>query len=247
MTAKLEATPDEPSLATLGADIVCDVVRAVPNAVVTFATGASAQPIYRELAARVDRGEIDFSLIRVFELDGYLGIPLEDRRSLYAWLKRDVIVPLRIPEASVTPLRGEASDPVAACRDYDRVLDRVGGYDLAILGLGPNGHVAFNEPPADPDSDAHVLDVTEESVESAVRYWGSREEVPRRAITTGLRRLIAARRVLLVARGEAKRAALERALSGEGDPMTPASFLNRSAEATFLTDLPGVRRAPRPD
>jgi glucosamine-6-phosphate deaminase len=236
--AKLRATSDEQSLAAVGADIVCDVVRAVPNAVVTFATGQSAMPVYRELAERVDRGEIDFSEVRVFELDGYLGIPLDDRRSLFAWLMRDVVVPLRIPERAVTRLRGEASDTEAACRDYDRALDRAGGYDLAVLGLGPNGHVAFNEPPAAAESDAHVLDVTEESVESAVRYWGSREEVPRRAITTGLRRLIAARRVLLVARGEAKRDALERALRGEADPMTPASFLNRSADVTFLTDLP---------
>ena len=248
MTAQLRVMPDERSLAEAGAEIVCEVVRAVPNAVVTFATGESAKPIYRALAERVDRGEVDLSHVRVFELDGYLGIPLDDRRSLYAWLMRDVIVPLRIPEASVTRLRGEADDPDAACREYDRALDSAGGYDLAVLGLGPNGHVAFNEPPADPDSDAHVVDVTDESVESAVRYWGSREEVPRRAITTGLKRLIAAHRVLLVARGEAKRAALERALEGGADPMTPASFLNRSAHATFLTDLPmgqGVARIPR--
>ena len=238
MAAKLRAMSDEPSLAAAGADLVCEVVRAVPNAVVTFATGESAKPIYRALAERVERREIDFSRVRVFELDGYLGIPLDDRRSLYGWLMRDVIGPLRIPEHSITRLRGEASDPVAACREYDRALDLAGGYDLAILGLGPNGHVAFNEPPADPDSDAHVQEVTEESIESAVRYWGSREEVPRRAITTGLRRLIAARCVVLVARGEAKRAALERALRGDPDPMTPASFLNRSADATFLTDLP---------
>jgi glucosamine-6-phosphate deaminase len=238
MTANLRVMPDEQSLAAVGADIVCEVVRAAPNAVITFATGQSASPIYRALAERVERHEIDFSKVRVFELDGYVGIPLDDRRSLYAWLMRDVIVPLRVPERAITRLRGEASDPVSACREYDRALDRAGGYDLAILGLGPNGHVAFNEPPADPESDAHVLDVTEESVESAVRYWGSREQVPRRAITTGLRRLIAARRILLVARGEAKRRALERALGGDADPMTPASFLNRSADVTFLTDLP---------
>ena len=238
MTVKLRAMLDEPSLAVAGADIVCDVVRAVPNALVTFATGQSAAPIYRALAERVDRREIDFSRVRVFELDGYLGIPLDDRRSLFAWLIRDVIVPLRIPEQAVTRLRGEANDPVASCREYDRALDRAGGYDLALLGLGPNGHVAFNEPPADPESDAHVLDVTEQSIESAIRYWGSREEVPRRAITTGLGRLIAARRVLLVARGEAKRSALERALEGDADPMTPASLLNRSADVTVLTDLP---------
>jgi glucosamine-6-phosphate deaminase len=238
VTAQLRVTPDESTLAEAGADIVCETVRAVPDAVVTFATGQSATPIYRALAERVERGEVDFSRVRVFELDGYVGIPLEDRRSLYAWLKRDVIVPLRIPERSITRLRGEASDLLSACREYDRALDEAGGYDLAILGLGPNGHVAFNEPPADPESDAHVLDVTDESVESAVRYWGSREEVPRRAITTGLKRLIAARSVLLVARGEAKRAALERAVRGDADPLTPASFLNRSAHATFLTDLP---------
>jgi glucosamine-6-phosphate deaminase len=238
MTAQLRVAPDERSLAEVGADIVCDIVDAVPDAVLTFATGQSGMPIYRELAERVDRREIDFSRARVFELDGYVGIPLEDRRSLYAWLMRDVIGPLRISERALTRLRGEASDLGSVCREYDRALDDAGGYELAILGLGPNGHVAFNEPPADPESDAHLVDVTAESVESAVRYWGSREEVPRRAITTGLKRLIAARRVLLVARGGAKRAALERALRSDADPMTPASFLNRSPRATFLTDLP---------
>jgi glucosamine-6-phosphate deaminase len=172
----------------VGADLVCDVVRRVPNAVLTFATGQSAMPIYRALAERVDRGEIDFSRVRVFELDGYVGIPLGDRRSLFAWLMRDVIIPLRIPERAVTRLRGEATDPVSACREYDRALDRAGGYELAVLGLAPNGHVAFNEPPTDPESDAHVLDVTLESVESAVRYWGSREEVPRRARADARRR-----------------------------------------------------------
>jgi glucosamine-6-phosphate deaminase len=238
VTAQLRVVPDERSLAEVGADFVCEIVRAKPSAVVTFATGQSGMPIYRALAERVDRREIDFSRVRVFELDGYAGIPLADRRSLYAWLMRDVIVPLGISEQAITRLRGEASDLPSACREYDRALDDAGGYDLAILGLGPNGHVAFNEPPADPESDAHVLDVTEESVESAVRYWGSRDEVPRRAITTGLKRLVAARTVLLVARGEAKRAALERALRSDADPLTPASFLNRSADATFLTDLP---------
>jgi hypothetical protein len=119
---------------------------------------------------------------------------------------RDVIVPLQIPEHAVTRLRGEASDPVASCREYDRALDRAGGYDLALLGLGPNGHVAFNEPPADPASDAR-----------AGRDRGERRE----------------RHPLL---GLAGGGAPPR--EGDADPMTPASLLNRSADVTFLTDLP---------
>jgi glucosamine-6-phosphate deaminase len=237
LSTTFRVAPDETILGEWGADIVAEVVRATPDAVITFATGQSASAIYRALGTRVGRGEVDFSKVRVFELDGYVGIPLDDRRSLYAWLRRDVLVPLGIPEGSVTRLRGEGGDLDAACREYDAALDRAGGYDLAILGLGPNGHVAFNEPPADARSDAHVLDVTEASVESAVRYWGSRDAVPRRAITTGLRRLIAAKRVLLVVRGEAKRDALDRTLAGDLDPSTPASLLRASRDFVILTDL----------
>jgi glucosamine-6-phosphate deaminase len=233
----LRAARDERALARAGADIVADVVMTKPDAVITLATGQSPTPIYRELAARRVRREVDFSQVRVFELDGYVGIALADTRSLYAWLERDVLLPLGIPARNVVRLRGESADADAACREYDRALDDAGGYDLAVLGLGPNGHVAFNEPPADPGSDAHVLSVTVESVESAVRYWGTREAVPRRAITTGMRRLIAARSVLLVARGEAKRTALRRTLEEE-TPDVPASLLRRSREFVVLTDLP---------
>ena len=240
MSVAVTRCADERELARAGADAVADVVSRDARAVATFATGNSAAPIYRELAERVARREIDCSRLRVFELDGYVGIPVSDRRSLYAWLIRDVLGPLRIPEANVTRLRGEDADLAAACREYDSRLDDVGGYDVALLGLGPNGHVAFNEPPADPDSDAHVLGVTDESVASAVRYWGSPEAVPRRAITTGLKRLRAARRAVLVARGEAKRDALIRTLSGAPDPMTPASFLVRSADFRVITDLSGL-------
>jgi glucosamine-6-phosphate deaminase len=188
------------------------------------------------LAGRYRAGEFDTSHIRVFQLDEYLGLPPDDRRSLFGWTHRSFIQPLGIPFAHVPGILDGNDDADVACRLYDRKIEEAGGIDLAILGLGPNGHLGFNEPPAGPDLPSRRVDLTPESIESNGTYWGGVDQVPRAAVTVGMRTILAARRILLVVSGAHKREILERAVAGPETPDVPASFLRRALDVTVLAD-----------
>src|SRR5688572_18076069 len=118
--------------------------------------------VYHELAKRYSQGLIDTSRLRVFQLDAYIGLAPDDQRSLFGWMHRSFIEPLDIAETNVVRLVGDAPDPWDACRIYEVAVREVGGFDISILGLGPNGHLGFNEPPSLPDSPTRVVPLTPE-------------------------------------------------------------------------------------
>ena len=130
----------------------------------------------------------------------------------------------------------DAPDPEGACRAYDRALQAAGGFDLAVLGLGPNGHLGFNEPPCGREAPTRVVSLTPQSVESNARYWGGPEQVPRRALTAGMAVLLTARRILLLAAGESKADILRRTLEGPINPDVPASYLQTVPGVTVIAD-----------
>jgi glucosamine-6-phosphate deaminase len=233
---RLIVNEDYESLSRVGADIVSGLVAAQPSATVVPAMGDTPMGIYAELAARRQRGELDTSRLRVFQLDEYAGIGADDPRSLYGWLLRSFVVPLGIVEANVVRLRGDVEDVEAGCLDYERAAHEVGGFDLVILGLGPNGHLGFNEPPSAPDAQTRVVALTEESVESNARYWGGRHVVPRSAVTAGMDLLMSARQVLLVVSGSHKTDILRRSITGPATPGVPASLLQTAKNVTVLAD-----------
>jgi glucosamine-6-phosphate deaminase len=227
---------DYEALSRAGTAWLAEGIRAKPGAAIVVATGDTPMGAYRELADRRSRGLIDTSRLRVFQLDAYLGLAPDDRRSLYGWTRRSFIEPLGIAEANVVRLVGDAPDPWEACRAYEATAREAGGFDLSILGLGPNGHLGFNEPPSPPDAPTRVVDLTPESLLSNARYWGGEEQVPRRALTCGMDLLLAARRTLLVVSGPHKHEVLHRALEGPQTPEMPASYLQSASNVTVLAD-----------
>lgn len=209
-----------------------EVLARRPDAAVMFAVGESPLALYADLAERRRRGDLDTSRMRAVQLDEYLGVGPDDERAFRAWLERDVIGPLAISQDRVVDLRGDARDVRAECDRYERAVSDAGGIDLAILGLGTNGHLGFNEPPSAADAPTRAVDLTAESIEANARYWGGRGRVPARAITAGMRVILAARETILVVTGERKRPALRASLEGPVTPEVPASYLRT---------IPGVR------
>jgi glucosamine-6-phosphate deaminase len=216
------------------ADLATETLGARGSAGFVAATGATPMLTYAELAARARDGSLDTSSLRAFQLDEYVGIHRTDRRSLTAWFDRSVVGPLGIDGERAVRLDG-LGDLAQACRRYDDAV-AARGLDLAILGLGPNGHLGFNEPPTGPGSSTRVVDLTPASVRSNARYWGSEADVPRRAITAGMAQLLSAGRVLLLVTGSHKRHILDAVLHGPVSDDVPASHLRGHPDAVVVAD-----------
>ena len=187
--------------------------------------GETPSPLYAELAERRARGTLDTSRLMAVQLDEYAGLAEDDERAFFRWLEREVLGPLAIPPAHTVRLRGDSVDLATECRRYDAKIARRGGLDLAVLGLGTNGHLGFNEPPSGADAPTREVALSEDTVAANARYWGGVEQVPHRAVTAGMRVLLRARRTLLLVTGEAKHEILRRTLDGEVGPDVPASYL----------------------
>lgn len=227
---------DYEALSQRGADWLVERIQAKPDAAIVVATGDTPMGIYHELGERHSRGLIEPSQLHVFQLDAYLGLAPGDRRSLFSWTRRSFIEPLGIPEANVVRLAGDAPDPWEACRRYEAAVDEVGGFDISILGLGPNGHIGFNEPPSPPDAPTRLVSLTQESVVSNARYWGGEDQVPRQALTCGMDLLLTARRKLLLVSGAHKHQIMHRSIEGPQTPDVPASYLQSAPNVTVLAD-----------
>ena len=199
------------------------------------ALGSSALGIYAEMGRQRARGDPVGPDVRLVQLDEYLGVAADDPRSLFGWLRRDVASPLGVDDGRIVRLRGDATHPNAECRSYDEAVSAAGGIDVAVLGLGPNGHLGFNEPPSPRDAPTRRVTLADESLVSNTAYWPGLE-VPREALTAGMRSILAARRILLVVTGAGKRAILHRMLADPVGPDVPASFLRELDTATLLAD-----------
>ena len=231
---------DDPAdLARRSARLIADAIRERPDAALLLATGNSPMATYVELAGMRERGEVDSSGVRPFQLDEYLELGPDDPRSLAGWMRRSFTEPLGIADDRVTWLEAEG-DLEASCARYASAVREAGGYDLAVLGLGPNGHLGFNEPPSAADAPTRVIDLAPESIVSNAVYWG--DDVPRRAVTAGMDLIMEARQVLVIVAGAHKQEILRRMLEGEPSPDCPASLLRLRDGVVVAADRAALGR-----
>jgi len=221
------------------AALIGGVVRAAPGATVGFATGATPLGLYRRLAEdrRLDR--VDWSGITAVALDEYLGLAPSHPDSFAAYLARHVIQPLGLRRVDL--LRGDAPAPDEECRRYEQLL-RGTIVELQLLGLGRNGHLAFNEPGSPLDGVTRVVELdtgTRSANSSALREL---DDTPARAMTQGVGTILRARRLVVLVFGTDKAEALARALEGPVDPSCPASALQGHPDVTVIADRPAASR-----
>jgi len=207
------------------ADVVTSVIHDNPYAAISFPTGSTPLGMFDVLAARAARGEIDFSNVTVFCLDEYIGVTVEDPNSLTRWLWDALLTRIGITPDRLHTLPVIANDPVAAATEYEEAITARGGLDLAILGLGPNGHVGYNEPGSSADSRTREIALTPESLTQASAYWEGAVAIPGQAMTIGVGTLLESKQILLLVTGDAKAGILRRALEEPMSADVPASWL----------------------
>ncbi len=201
------------------------------------AGGNTPLPLYESVARR--SGPVRD--LDIFVLDEYVGVPGDDPRTCTNLLRRTVAEAWGIPPARFFGLRSEAEAAAPAIREHERRLDAAGGLDAIVLGLGRNGHLGFNEPGAEEDSRARILDLDPVSIE-ANRSWFGGEYAPARGATVGLRTILGARRVLLLAFGAAKADAVYAMLRGPRASSCPASFLQGHESVHVFLDQDAAAR-----
>ncbi len=215
------------------ADIVAETLREHPEAAISLPTGSTPVGMFEELIRRSQAGELDLSRFQLFCLDEYLGVSPDNPNTLTSWLFRTFIVPAGIPAENVHTLPVTQPNPTAAAAAYEEAISAAGGLELAVLGIGGNGHIAYNEPGSGADTRTRVVDLTDESIAQAADYFDG-ASVPRKAMTVGVGTLLEARRIVLIASGEGKQRILKAALEEEPTANVPASWLQLHPEKVMV-------------
>jgi glucosamine-6-phosphate deaminase len=231
-------------VATLAASTVEALVRARPSAVLGLATGSSPVPAYAELVARHRAGTgPSYDGVTVFLLDEYVGLPLGHPQSYGATIARELTDDLGL---SADRVHGpDPTDVPTAGAAYEAELAAAGGVDLQLLGIGSDGHLAFNEPGSSLASATRLKTLTDETRRDNARFFGSLDEVPRHVLTQGLGTILRARHLLLIATGAGKAEAVAAAVEGPLTASCPASVLQLHPHATVLLDPEAASRLRR--
>lgn len=207
-----------------------------PDCVLGFATGSTPVPTYQALSELYRDGAVDFSGVTTYNLDEYVGLGHEHEQSYYYFMTDNLFRHINVPKENIHVLSGTAKDPAAECAAYDAAIDAAGGIDLQILGIGNNGHIAFNEPASTFAPTTHVVNLTESTIQANTRFFNNSDEVPRQALTMGIGSIMKARAIVIIATGAAKAEAVKAMLTGPVDPTCPASVLQLHPDVTVMLD-----------
>ncbi|MBO2518562.1 MULTISPECIES: glucosamine-6-phosphate deaminase [Limnochorda] len=207
-----------------------------PDTVLGLPTGATPEPLYQKLVEIYRRGQVSFAQVTTFNLDEYLGLGPDHPASYRAYMERHLFGHVDIDPSRIHIPDGLAPDPDRECQEYEEALRRAGYPDLQILGLGRNGHIGFNEPGTPFGSLTHRVRLTESTREANRRFFPPGEEPPTEAITMGVRSIMQARRILVLATGEAKAEAVAKAILGPVTEEVPASVLQLHPNVTWWLD-----------
>jgi glucosamine-6-phosphate deaminase len=220
----------------LVAGAIVDLVRRRPAAVLGLATGSSPMPVYDELARRCEAGEVSFRQVRVFCLDEYVGLPAGHPQSYRCVIERAFTARVDLPSGAVQVPDGRAADLGTAGAAYERSIAAAGGIDLQLLGVGADGHIAFNEPGSSLASRTRLKTLTAQTRRDNSRFFGGEDQVPRHVLTQGIGTILEARHLVLMAAGEAKAAPVAAAVEGALTAMVPASALQLHPHVTVVVD-----------
>jgi glucosamine-6-phosphate deaminase len=241
---KIVVLDDAEAVGRAAATIVAAAVRRDPDAVIAVPTGTTPLPMFQAIAGDVAAGVLDLSRIQLFCLDEYVGVSDKDPNSLTGWLEQALIQPARIPAANVHVLPSLDPDLATAPARYEADLAAHGGLDLAVLGLGGNGHIAYNEPGSGAETRTRIVDLTSESVEQASGYFEGRS-VPTKAMTMGVGTMLEARELVLIVTGAGKAEILRKTLAEAPTADVPASFLQLVPEkVTVIADRAAAALLP---
>ena len=218
------------------AQVIAAQITLKGDSVLGLATGSSPEGTYKYLIDWYNQGDLDFSGITSVNLDEYVGLTADHDQSYAYFMRKHLFDHVNIDLANTNIPCGIAEDPAAECSNYDARIKSLGGVDLQLLGIGPNGHIGFNEPGDELVAGTHVTDLKESTIDANQRFFASRDDVPRQAFTMGIRDILQAKRIVLVASGKNKADAVKKMVFGPITTAVPASLLQVHPDCTVVVD-----------
>ena len=218
------------------ANIISAQVIMKPDCVLGLATGSTPIGLYQQLVAWYEKGDLDFSEVRTVNLDEYKGLSRENDQSYYYFMHHNLFDHVNLPAENLHLPNGMEPDSDKECRRYSELIRSMGGVDLQLLGIGHNGHIGFNEPGDAFDNDVHCVNLTQSTIEANKRFFASADDVPKQAYTMGIKTIMQAKKILIVASGEDKADIVRDAFFGPITPKVPASVLQLHNDVTLVAD-----------
>jgi len=233
---KIKPVNSYDEMSKLAADIVAKQIINKPNIVLGLATGSTPLGMYRELVKLYKKGKLDFSKVTTFNLDEYLGLFPGHPQSYRYYMYENFFNYVKIEEKNIHMPKGDTKDPIQECLNYEREIEKVGGIDLQILGIGVNGHVGFNEPDINLEAKTHVIQLSDDTIKANSRFFKNLDEVPKKAITMGMATIMKSKKIILMAWGTEKKKPILKVISGRIATEVPASLLQVHNDVILIVD-----------
>ena len=226
------------------ANIISAQVIMKPDCVLGLATGSTPIGTYKQLIEWYNKGDLDFSGVTTVNLDEYRGLPRESDQSYYYFMHENLFNHINLQKGRSFLPDGTEPDSEKACSNYNAIIRQVGGIDLQLLGIGRNGHIGFNEPDDHFSLETHCVDMTPSTIDANKRFFEKADDVPRQAYTMGIKTIMQAKKVLLVASGEDKAKAIYDSFYGPVTPSVPASILQYHKNVYVVADEAALSMIP---
>jgi glucosamine-6-phosphate deaminase len=223
-------------VAKFASNVITEQLSVDENSVLGLATGSTPEQTYRELVNKHIADQNSWSQVRTVNLDEYYGLDRNNPQSYHHYMQVHLFNHVDIPEYNTLFPNGTTSDPAAEARNYEKKIVAWGGIDLWLVGIGSNGHIAFNEPGSSRNCRTRLVRLSDKTISDNSRLFEKKADVPTQALTAGIATIMEARKILLIATGEKKSAAINAALNNPIGPNCPASFLRQHPNCTFVVD-----------
>lgn len=233
---KIICTENYDRMSRYAANIISAQVIIKPDCVLGLATGSTPLGVYKQLVRWYEKGDIDFSKVNTVNLDEYYGISEENSQSYAYFMRQNLFNHINIDLNHTNIPNGMAENPEEECQRYNKVINDLGGIDLQLLGVGHNGHIGFNEPGEAFEKETHFVMLSQRTVDANARFFDNIDDVPKRAITMGIKSIMNARKILFIASGEDKADIIYQVVTGRIEPSVPATILQLHNDVTIVAD-----------
>ena len=233
---KIYCAKDYAGMSRIAANILSAQITLKPDCTLGLATGSTPIGTYQVLIERCASGDLDFSQVKSINLDEYVGLSPEHDQSYRYFMNTNLFDHVNINKDNTNVPNGLAEDLDAECQRYNEIIHTLGPIDIQVLGMGHNGHIGFNEPSDIFELETHKVELTQTTIDANARFFASADEVPRQALTMGIKSSMQAKTILVVVNGKGKAEIVKKAFTGPVTPQVPASILQMHPNVILVGD-----------